>query len=233
MSTPRRKVPIARRVLRWALVLLVLLPLALAFFYRYVPPPLTPLMVIRLVEGDGLDRAWVDLEDLPAHVPLAVMAAEDNRFCRHVGFDPVEIGKAIGEWRRGKGLRGASTLSMQVTRNLFLWPGGGWPRKALEALWTPLVELVLGKRRIMELYLNIAETGRGTFGFAAAAEAQFGKPVTGLTAMEAAHLAAVLPDPRGRRANPPSAYIRQQGRTIRMRMRDIRPLMDCLELPID
>ena len=230
MSAPRAKVSLVRRVLLWALGLLVLAPLALAFLYRYVPPPLTPLMAIRAIEGDGLSQEWVSLEDLPAHVPLAVMASEDNRFCRHVGFDPVEIDKAVRDWRRGKGLRGASTLSMQVTRNLFLWPGGGWPRKALEALWTPMVELVLGKRRIMELYLNIAETGRGTFGVGAAAERQFGKPAGDLTKTEAARLAAVLPDPRGRRANPPSAYIRNQGRIILGRMNDIRPLMDCLGL---
>jgi monofunctional biosynthetic peptidoglycan transglycosylase len=204
--------------------------LALTFLYRYVPPPLTPLMAIRLVEGDGLDRDWVRLSRLPAHVPLAVMAAEDNRFCRHVGFDHVEIAKAIRDWRHGKSLRGASTLSMQVTRNLFLWPGGGWIRKALEAVWTPLIELVLGKRRIMEIYLNVAEMGRGVFGVEAAAQAHFGKPAARLSRAQAAQLVAILPNPRQWRPRSTSKFIGDRAATIQRRMDDIQPLAGCLGL---
>lgn len=125
-----------RRLLRRvALVVaaLLLLPVALTALYRVVPPPATPLMAIRALERDGVTRDWVALDTLPAAMPLAVLAAEDNRFCQHYGFDWAAIGDAVAEVRAGDRLRGASTISMQLTRNLFLWPGGGWPRKALEA----------------------------------------------------------------------------------------------------
>src|SRR3546814_190225 len=147
-------------------------------------------MVIRWVQGDGLARQWVPLEAVARSLPLMVMASEDSRFCAHDGFDWTEVGNALDAWRDGGRLRGASTITMQVTRNLFLWPGGGWPRKALEAVWTPAVELVLGKRRIMEIYLNVAEMGRGIFGVEAAARHHFGTSAAGLSADQAARIAA-------------------------------------------
>lgn len=208
------------------LVLLLLAPVALAALYRVVPPPATPLMAIRAIEGDGAARRWVGLDALPAHVPLAVMAAEDSRFCAHDGFDWREIGNALDDARDGVRLRGASTLTMQLSRNLFLWPGGGWPRKALEALWTPALEAILGKRRIMELYLNVAETGRGAFGIDAGARHHFGKPAADLSPREAAAIAAILPSPRD--WSPTSGYGAERAAGLARRLRDVAPLAGCV-----
>lgn len=217
-----------RRLLRSAalvLAALLLLPVALAGLYRFVPPPATPLMAIRALQGDGAARSWVTLDSLPADMPLAVLAAEDNRFCEHFGIDWTAIGQAIDEARAGEGLRGASTISMQLSRNLFLWPGGGWPRKALEALWTPALELLLGKHRIIELYLNVAETGRGIFGVEAAAQRYYGKPAARLSAREAAGIAAILPNPRA--WSPGQGYAGERVPVLLRRMRDIAPLATC------
>ena len=229
----RRSKP-ARRSLGWrwlrrliaAVLAVLLLPVLLAALYRVVPPPGTPLMLIRSLEGDGVTRAWVPLAALPDDMALAVIAGEDNRFCQHGGFDWDAIGDAIEEAQAGEGLRGASTISMQLTRNLFLWPGGGWARKGLEALWTPAVELLLGKRRIVELYLNVAETGRGIFGVEAAARRYFGKSATDLSAREAAGIAAILPAPRT--WSPDSGTGAGRVPVLLRRMRDIAPLATCV-----
>jgi monofunctional biosynthetic peptidoglycan transglycosylase len=218
-----------RRLLRrvaLALVALLLLPVALTALYRFVPPPGTPLMAIRALAGDGAAREWVALDALPEAIPLAVLAAEDNSFCQHHGFDWAAIGDAIDEARDGDRLRGASTISMQLSRNLFLWPGGGWPRKALEALWTPTVELLLGKRRIVELYLNVVETGRGIFGVEAAARRYYGKGAAALSAREAAGIAAILPNPRD--WSPDRGYAAERVPMLLRRMRDIAPLATCV-----
>lgn len=229
-SSPPPERSLTRRWLRRLLIVLVvalLTPVALAALYRVLPPPLTPLMVIRALEGDGAERSWVSLDSLPGHVPLAVIAAEDNLFCEHGGFDWDAIGNAISDARAGRKLRGASTISMQVTRNLFLWPGGGWARKGLEALWTPPVELLLGKRRIIEIYLNIAETGIGTFGFDAAARRYYGKPATELSRREAAAIAAILPNPR--EWSPERGGAGRRIPVLARRKRDIAPMAGCVE----
>ncbi len=222
----RIRLPRLLRGVALALVVLLLLPVAVTPLYRFVPPPATPLMVIRALEGDGMTHTWVALDAMPAAMPLAVLAAEDNRFCQHYGFDWAAIGDAIDEARSGERLRGASTISMQLTRNLFLWPGGGWPRKMLEALWTPVVELFLGKERIIELYLNVVETGRGTFGVEAAARRYYGKGAAALSARQAAGLAAILPDPRD--WSPTRGYAAERVPVLLRRMRDIRPLATCV-----
>jgi monofunctional biosynthetic peptidoglycan transglycosylase len=214
-----------RRPIMRVLVALLLLPVVLTALYRIVPP-VTPLMAIRLLAGDGATREWVALDALPRAMPLAVLAAEDNRFCLHSGFDWDAIGDAIDEAYAGDRLRGASTISMQVSRNLFLWPGGGWPRKALEALWTPALELLLGKRRIMEIYLNVAETGRGIFGVEAAARRYYGKGAVALSPSEAAGIAAILPDPRD--WSPDRGYAASRVPVLLRRMRDIAPLSGCV-----
>lgn len=217
-----------RRLLRrvaLAVAAVLLLPVALTVLYRVVPPPATPLMAIRALEGDGATREWVALDVLSTAMPLAVLAAEDNRFCQHSGFDWAEIGEAVAEMRAGDRLRGASTISMQLTRNLFLWPGGGWPRKALEALWTPAIELLLGKRRIVELYLNVAETGPGIFGVQAAARHYYGKDAAALSARQAAGIAAILPNPRG--WSPDRGYAAERVPVLLRRMRNIAPLATC------
>ena len=209
-----------------AILAILLLPVALTALYRVLPPPATPLMAIRTLAGEGANRQWVALDTLPAAIPLAVLAAEDNLFCQHDGFDWAAIGEAIDEARSGARLRGASTVSMQLSRNLFLWPGGGWPRKSLEALWTPAVELLLGKRRIIELYLNVAETGRGIFGIEAAARRYYGKSASTLSDREAAGIAAILPNPRD--WSPDRGYAAERIPVLLRRMRDIAPLATCV-----
>ena len=208
------------------LAALLLLPVALTAIYRFVPPPATPLMVIRALAGDGAAREWVALDALPTAVPLAVLAAEDNRFCLHGGFDWVELGDAIHEALAGDRLRGASTISMQLSRNLFLWPGGGWLRKALEALWTPAIELLLSKQRIVELYLNVVETGRGAFGIEVAARRYYRKSAAGLSAQQAAGIAAILPNPRD--WSPDRGYAAERVPVLLRRMREIAPIATCV-----
>jgi monofunctional glycosyltransferase len=227
-SASGRTRAVLRQLRRWiarALVAVLLLPVALTALYRVVPA-VTPLMAIRSLAGDGAAREWVSLDALPEAVPLAVLAAEDNRFCQHHGFDWAAIKDAIDDTQAGDRLRGASTISMQLSRNLFLWPGGGWPRKALEALWTPAIELLLGKRRTMEIYLNVAETGRGIFGVEAAARRYYGKHAAALSAREAAGIAAILPNPR--EWSPDRGYAAERVPVLLRRMRDIAPLAACL-----
>ncbi|MEQ8964546.1 MAG: monofunctional biosynthetic peptidoglycan transglycosylase [Azospirillaceae bacterium] len=218
-----------RRVLIAALVLLVGLPAGLTVIYRFVPVPATPLMVIRLFEGEGWRRDRIALDDLPRHVPLAVIAGEDNRFCAHHGFDLEQIRAAWEEWRAGGRLRGASTLSMQTAKNLFLWPGRDFLRKGLEAYLVIYLEALWPKRRIIEVYLNIAETGPGVYGVGAAAEAHFGRPAAELTPRQAALIAAVLPNPRRWSAGQPTGYIAGRATTLTTRMNQIDPIVDCLE----
>lgn len=153
---------------------------------------------------------WVDLEDISPHAAVAVIAAEDQKFPFHIGFDFESIRKAVEDGQRGKRLRGASTISQQVAKNLFLWPGQSFVRKGLEAWFTLLIEAFWPKQRILEVYLNIAEFGRGIYGVGAASEHFFGRPAKRLSRSEAALLAAVLPNPRRFRVDRPSAYVRQR-----------------------
>lgn len=222
----RAGIPTLLRPVVLVLTALLLSPVAMTAIYRFVPPPATPLILIRAIGGDGAERKWVSLDTLPTEVPLAVLAAEDNRFCQHHGFDWLALADAVDEARRGDRLRGASTISMQLSRNLFLWPGGGWPRKSLEALWTPMIELLLGKRRIIELYLNVVETGRGTFGVEAAARRYYSKGAAALTARQAAGIAAILPSPRN--GSPHRGYAAKRVQVLLQRMRDIAPLAKCV-----
>jgi monofunctional biosynthetic peptidoglycan transglycosylase len=221
-------VPKLWKALKWLVVLVVVLPAALTLLYRVVPPPGTPLMAIRLVQGQGWSRDWVPLERIAVPLREAVVAAEDNRFCEHWGFDLGALREAIEEWRDGGRLRGASTVSMQTAKNLFLWPGRDWLRKGLEAYLTLHVELWLPKRRILELYLNNVEFGPGLYGAEAAAQAHFGRPASELTRRQAALLAAVLPNPLERSAGRPGDYVSRQASRIQTRMQQLGPLIDCV-----
>lgn len=216
------------RTLAATVVVLLLLPVALTALYAILPPLGTPLMIIRAIEGDGAQRRWTSIEDMPPALPRMLLAGEDSRFCGHHGFDWTEIQNAYETWRGGGRLRGASTISMQVTRNLYLWPGGGWFRKGLEALWTPAVELILDKRRIVELYLNIAEMGPGVFGVEAAARHWFGRDVGSLTSAQAARLIAILPNPREWSASA-GGYVSTRAGTIAARARALGTGADCLK----
>jgi monofunctional biosynthetic peptidoglycan transglycosylase len=216
-----------RRVLLWGLLIVLLLPPALLLVFRFVPVPLTPLMVIRLAEGQELHKDWVPLAAIAPALRQAVVAAEDNHFCEHGGFDWTALGQVLDDLRAGERPRGASTISMQTAKNLFLWPARDLVRKGLEAWLTPQVELLWNKRRIIEVYLNIVEMGPGIYGAEAAARHYFGKSAADLSATEAARLAAVLPNPRAWSPAPPSDYIIRRGRTIQRRIEQLGPMLDC------
>ena len=196
--------------------------------YRFLPVPLTPLMVIRLAEGEGLQKRWASLDEVAPVLPQAAIAAEDNRFCEHFGFDWEELGGQIDALLAGERARGASTITMQTAKNLFLWPGRDFVRKALEAWLTPQIELLWPKRRIMEVYLNVAELGPGIYGAEAAARSYFGKSASGLSAQEATLLAAILPSPRDWSPVRPTDYLQGRARTIRARIDQLGPMLDCI-----
>ena len=204
-----------------ALAILLLLPVPVIALYRFVPPPVTPLMLIRAAQGAPIDKEWVPLTRISPALARAVIASEDARFCWHHGFDWIEIDKAYRGWQEGERLRGASTISQQLARNLLLWPGGGYLRKGAEAYLTVIVEALLSKERILELYLNLVEWGRGIYGAEAAARAHFGRHAAQLSPREAALLAAVLPDPRAWRPERPTAYLEERAGTILARMPEV------------
>lgn len=181
-------------VLRTALVVFFA-PAFLILLYAVVPPPATPLMLIRVAEGYGLSKDWVPLTRISPHLQRAVIAAEDAKFCMHGGFDWEAVDTAIERRRRGGRVLGASTISMQTAKNLFLWPARTYFRKGGEVYITVWLETLLSKRRILELYLNVIEFGPGIYGAEAAARHYFGVSAADLSATQAAQLASVLPSP--------------------------------------
>lgn len=191
--------------------------------YRYVPVYITPLMVIRLVEQNKtgeeykMKHKWVPIDEITHNMPQAVVASEDNLFMSHNGFDLDQIEKAIDEAKRGKRNRGASTISQQTAKNVFLWNGGGFVRKGLEAYFTVLIELLWGKERIMEIYLNSIEMGDGIYGVEAVAQEKFGKKASKLSRGECALIAATLPNPLKFDSARPSSYIiKRKGQILRL-----------------
>ena len=173
-------------------------------------PPVTMTMLGERMRLGAVERTWVPMERIAPVMARAVVAAEDANFCLHWGFDMAAIRQAVAEG----GTRGASTLSQQTVKNVFLWQGRSWPRKALEAALTPAVEAVWSKRRILEVYLNVAEMGEGIFGVEAAARHHFGASAAELTAAQAARLAAILPAPRDRSPSEPSDFTRARAAAI-------------------
>jgi monofunctional biosynthetic peptidoglycan transglycosylase len=193
--------------------------IVLVALYRALPPPATPLMLLRLVDGNSIHKSWRPLDHISAHLIRAAMAGEDVRFCRHHGFDWNAIETAWDRYQSGHGrLLGASTISMQTAKNVFLWPGRDWLRKALEAYFTVLIELAWGKRRIIEIYLNVVEWGPGVYGAEAAAQYHFHKPAAALTTGEAVRLAAALPDPLDWSPRRPGRRLLARGASIRSNM---------------
>lgn len=200
---------------RWTLRLLVLivaLSLLVTLPLRWMDPATSAFMERERWTGEVIYFSFTPLENLPPYVPLAIIAAEDQNFPSHRGFDLGEIRNAVETHRAGGRLRGASTLSQQLARNLYLWPGRNWVRKGLESWLTGWLELTLPKRRILELHLNLAEFGPGIYGIEAAARHHFGKPAAALTRAEAALLAGVLPAPKQLDAARPGPHLasRQQ-----------------------
>jgi monofunctional biosynthetic peptidoglycan transglycosylase len=211
----------------WGLLIALLAPPALLLLFRFVPVPITPLMLIRLAEGEDLRKDWVPLGQMAPVLPQAVIASEDNRFCGHNGFDWAALGEVLDDLRAGERARGASTITMQTAKNLFLWPDRSLLRKGLEAWLTPQIELIWDKQRILEVYLNVVEMGPGIYGAEAAARAYFGKPASDLTPTEAARLAAILPNPRVWSPTAQTDYMVRRVRTIGQRIDQLGPMLDC------
>ena len=217
-----------RRLFGFTMLALLAGPLVAILLFRVLPPPVTPLMLIRLAEGQDLRKDWVSYAEIAPALADAVIAAEDNLFCQQMlGFDVEALQGQIEAWWQGDRPRGASTITMQTAKNLLLWPGRDPLRKLLEAWLTPQLALLWPKRRILEVYLNIVEFGPGIYGAEAAARAFFGKPAANLSTREAALLAAVLPNPLEWSAARPGPYVRQRVATIERRIPQIRPLLAC------
>lgn len=210
-----------------AVAVLVLASILGALALRWIPPPTSAVMEERRIEAlwqgrrSRVDYRWVAWNRISPHAALAVVAAEDQNFGDHFGFDLDALRRAVDEHQRGRRLRGASTISQQVAKNLFLWPGRSFVRKGLEAYFTVLIERLWSKRRILEVYLNIVELGDGVFGVEAASQRYFQKTAARLDPGEAALLAAVLPNPLRFKANHPSGYVIERRDWILHQMRQL------------
>jgi len=210
-----------RRIFKWVVWIILLVHLY-GLALRFIPVPTTILMTQRAMSGETIQRKWVSLEDISPHLPRAVMGGEDSKFCQHIGIDLDAIRGALDNNAAGNRRRGGSTLTQQTAKNVFLWNGGGYPRKAVEAWLALYTNVVWGKRRTLEIYLNVAEWGDGIFGAEAAAQARFGKSAKDLTKREAALLAAVLPSPNKWRLDPPGPYVSGRAKTLIQRADVIR-----------
>jgi monofunctional glycosyltransferase len=236
-SADRASLP--RRIWRffWLLALwLIGLSVVWVLIYRVVNPPVTWLMARDYFSGKEVRRTWVDIETLGKRMPYAAIAAEDGRFCSHWGFDFEAIEKAIDANERAKQrgrtkLKGGSTISQQTAKNVFLWPHRSWARKGAEAWFTVLIEGIWGKRRIMEVYLNVVEWGPGIYGADAAARYHFKRPVTQLTRDQAAFLVSILPSPLKWSPTDPSKRVSRKARVVRKTIRAVSgELGTCLKL---
>jgi monofunctional glycosyltransferase len=217
----------------WLVLTLIAFVLGAVLMLRWVPPPTTAFMLQSPVQPTR--QLWVPAERIAEPLKRAVIASEDQKFWTHRGFDFAAIEQALEQQRDGGRRRGASTISQQVAKNLFLWPGGGFFRKGVEAGFTVLIETLWPKPRILEVYLNIAEFGEGIYGAEAAAQAFFGKPAAQLSADEAARLAAVLPSPRRWSAREPGPYVRSRADWIlaQMGQREASPTASAPEPQLD
>ena len=197
----------------------VVLSLFLVFLFRFIPVPVT---VTMLMDERGITKDWEPLSNIDRNLVRAVIAAEDGKFCQHDGFDRAAIERAMRRNAQGGRVRGGSTISQQTAKNVFLWQGGGYFRKGVEAWFTFLIEKLWGKRRIMEVYLNVAETGIGTYGAEAGAQRYFGHSAARLSPAEAGRMAAALPLPKERSVKNPSGWLRRHGNRIAARIGVVR-----------
>lgn len=222
-SLLRRLAMLGLKTILWFLAITVLWVL----LYRFVPPPITATMAF---DEHGATRDWMSLDEMDRAMAIAVIAAEDGNFCIHDGFDYEAIQLAWEERQSGGRHRGGSSISQQTAKNVFLWQDGGWFRKGLETYFTVLIETLWSKQRIMEVYLNVAETGIGTYGANAGAMRYFDHDARQLSDIEAARIAAILPAPKTRDARNPGRWTARYGNTLTRRMRQIRasPLDDCV-----
>lgn len=221
----RQRGSLVGRIFGW-IVKLVLAFLIISILwvlaYRFINPPITATMIGDIVAGRGATRDWMPITRIDRNMVRAAIAAEDSKFCQHDGFDLQAIEEAAQRNASGGRIRGGSTISQQTAKNAFLWQGGGYFRKGLEAWFTLLMEQIWPKQRIMEVYLNLAETGIGTYGVNAGAQRYFGRDASALTANEAARIAAVLPLPKARGAVAPKGFTRRYGNTIAARTGVVR-----------
>ncbi len=216
------------KIMKWFFILSI----ASVLLFRFAPIPVTPLMLLRCVEQkiDGKDlrlkKDWTSIDQMSAALPLAAMAAEDQNFEEHNGFDFEAIKKAqvYNERHKGKKVHGASTISQQTAKNVFLFPSRSWIRKGFEVYFTLLIEVFWSKERIMEVYLNVIETGDGIYGAEAASQEYFHKPAKKVSVREAALIAAVLPNPRKWSASRPSAFVQRKSQRIIQFMSMINPI---------
>jgi monofunctional biosynthetic peptidoglycan transglycosylase len=217
----RRKGSFLGRVVGWIVKLLVaviVISVLWALAYRFVNPPITFNMIGDLAAGRGAHKDWMPIGQIDRDMVRAAIAAEDSKFCSHHGFDFEAIEDAMKRNASGGRIRGGSTISQQTAKNAFLWNGGGYARKGAEAWFTFLIEHLWGKRRIMEVYLNLAETGIGTYGVNAGSERYFGHDARAMSPTEAARIAAVLPLPKKRGAIAPKGFTRRYGNIIAARI---------------
>ena len=211
----RKIARILAKIILWAVGISLLLVIA----FKWIPVPVTATM---LMDENGITKDWEAIENIDPNLVAAVIAAEDSKFCEHWGFDTEAIEQAMEENREGGRIRGGSTISQQTAKNVFLWQGGGYFRKGLEAWFTFWIEAVWGKHRIMEVYLNVAETGIGTYGAEAGAQRYFRKSAASLSELEAARMAAALPLPKKRAVSNPGGWLRRHGNTIAARIGVVR-----------
>jgi len=209
------------RILGWIVKIVVAffaISILWVLIYRFVPPPITATMIGDVVSGRGLHKDWMPISQIDRDMVRASIAAEDSKFCSHNGFDFEAIEDAMKRNASGGRIRGGSTISQQTAKTTFLWNGGGYARKGVEAWFTFLIEHLWGKRRIMEVYLNNAETGIGTYGVNAGSQRYFGHDASAMSATEAARIAAILPLPKKRGAIAPEGFTRRYGNTIAARI---------------
>ena len=207
------------RILAKTILWFIGISLALVILFKWVPVPITATMVM---DENSITKDWESLNNIDRNLVAAVIAAEDTKFCEHTGFDPGAIAAAAVSNAQGNRLRGGSTITQQTAKNVFLWQGGGYFRKGLEAWFAFWIEKIWGKRRIIEVYLNVAETGIGTYGAEAGAQRYFDKSAARLSQAEAARMAAALPLPKQREVVNPTGWLERHGRTIEMRSRIVR-----------
>lgn len=216
-----------KRVLRyaaWAVVAMFVLSVVVTVAYRWINPPITLLMISRAIDGAPIKKEWVPLDQISPNLVCASIASEDNNYLGHRGFDLGAIYDAIDEHNRGKRQRGASTISQQTAKNVFLWSGKSWIRKGLEVYFTFLIEQLWGKERIMEVYLNVIEMGNGVYGAEAAAQHYFGRSAVKLTKRQSALIVAAYPNPRQRDPAHPTTYLNKRAAQIQRLM----PLMGAI-----
>lgn len=228
LKSPLRKkiTNIVTKVFIWFLMVTVLWVL----IYRFVNPPITLLMIQRNIERSSdekpfkLEKKWVDFEDISDNMKRAAVSAEDQLFLKHIGFDLKAIEKAFATNKKGKKIKGGSTISQQTAKNVFLWPGRSWVRKGFEAYFTLLIEMLWSKERILEVYLNVIEMGDGIYGAEAASQSYFGKSCSKLTKSQAALIAACFPNPIRWTPKKATQYIRHRQFLIMKNMRRLGPL---------